>query len=81
LKQIPSCHLRRRSELEAEWMRLEAIGEAFTSQYASGLVLVRKKDGGMWECIDCRDINKDTTLDRYPITCIDNLIDIFVSTI
>jgi len=39
-----------RSELEAELIRLEAIGciEAFTSPYASELVFNRKKDGGIY---------------------------------
>ena len=66
-----------RSELEAELIKLEATGciKASTSPYASGLVLVRKKDGGLRVCVDYRGINKDTIPDRYPIPCIDDLID------
>jgi len=66
-----------RSELEAELIKLEATGciKASTSPYASGLVLVRKKDGGLRVCVDYRGINKDTTPDRYPIPRIDDLID------
>ena len=61
----------------AELIKLEATGciEASTSPYASGLVLVRKKDGGLQVCIDYRGINKDTIPDRYPIPHIDDLID------
>ena len=66
-----------RSELEAELIKLEATGciEASTSPFASGLVLIRKKDGGLRVCVDYRGINKDTIPDRYPIPCIDDLID------
>ena len=65
------------AELETELTKLEATGciEQSTSPYASGLVLVRKKDGGLRVCIDYRGINKDTILDCYPIPRIDDLID------
>ena len=49
--------------------------EPSTSPYASGLVLVRKKDGGLRTCVDYRGINRDTTPDCYPMPCIDDLID------
>ena len=66
-----------RAELETELTRLEATGciEQSTSPYASGLVLVRKKDGSLRVCVDYRGINKDTIPDCYPIPRIDNLID------
>ena len=49
--------------------------EPSTSPYASGLVLVYKKDGGLRVCVDCRGITKDTIPDCYPIPRIDDLID------
>ena len=57
------------AELETELTRLEATGciERSTSPYTSGLVLVRKKDGGLRVCVDYRSINKDTIPDCYPI--------------
>ena len=66
-----------RAELETELTRLEATGciEQSTSPYASGLVLVRKKDGSLRVCVDYRGINKDTIPDCYPIPWIDDLID------
>ena len=49
--------------------------EPSTSSFASGLVLVRKKDGGLRVCVDYRGINKRTIPDHYPIPRIDDLID------
>ena len=58
-------------------IKLEATGciEASTSPYGSGLVLVRKKDGGLQVYVDIRGINRDTIPDYYPIPRIHDLID------
>jgi len=66
-----------RAELEAELLKLLDTGciEPSSSPYASGLVLVRKKDGGLRVCVDYRELNKNTVPDRYPIPRIDELID------
>ena len=66
-----------RKELEEELDKLLAIGciEQSTSPYASGLVLVRKKDGSLRVCVDYRQVNKDTVPDRYPIPRVDELVD------
>ena len=66
-----------RTELEAELVKLQDTGciEASNSAYASGLVLVRKKDGGLRVCVDYRGLNKKTVPDRYPIPRIDEIID------
>ena len=66
-----------RAELEAELDQLLSIGciEPSCSPYASGLILVRKKDGRLRVCLDYRSINKYTVPDRYPIPRIDELID------
>ena len=63
-----------RKELEQE---LESTGciEPSTSPYASGLVLVRKKDGTLRVCVDYRQVNKDTVPDRYPMPRVDELVD------
>ena len=66
-----------REELECELSKLlstECI-EPSSSPYASGLVLVRKKDGSLRVCVDYRGINKDTVPDCFPIPWIDDLID------
>jgi len=66
-----------RSELESKLQKLLNIGciEPSSSPFASGLVLVRKKDGGLRVCVDYRGINKRTIPDCYPIPRIDDLID------
>ena len=38
-------------------------------------MLVRKPDGNLRLCVDYRSINKDTILDRYPLPCVDELLD------
>ena len=62
-----------RRELEDEVIKLESTGciEPSTSPYASGLVLVRKKDGSLRVCVDYRQVNKDTVQDRYPMPRVD----------
>ena len=66
-----------REELESELGKLMDTGcvEPSSSPYSSGLVLVRKKDGGLRVCVDYRGINKDTVPDCFPIPRIDDLID------
>ena len=66
-----------REELEVELDQLLYVGciEPSSSPYASGLVLVRKKDGGLRVCVDYRGINKNTVPDRYPFPRVDELID------
>ena len=66
-----------RKELEEELIKLESTGciEPSTSPYASGLVLVRKKDGTLRVCVDYRQLNKDTVPDRYPMPRVDELVD------
>ena len=38
-------------------------------------MLVKKKDGTLWMCIDYKALNKRTIKNRYPIPCIDELLD------
>ena len=66
-----------RAELEEEMSKLMNIGciEPSTSSYASPLVLVRKKNGGLRVCVDYRNVNKDTVPDKYPMPRIDELVD------
>ena len=45
------------------------------SPYAALVVLVRKKDGSFWLCIDYRGLNKITIKHKFPIPFIDEMLD------
>ena len=45
------------------------------SSYASPVVCVRKKDGGLHLCIDYRELNRKTVRDRHPIPRIQETLD------
>lgn len=47
------------------------------SPFASLILLVKKKDGSFRMCIDYCDLNKVRIKNRYPISCIDDLLDEF----
>ena len=46
-----------------------------TSPWASPIVLVTKKDGGVRFCVDYRKLNKVAKFDAYPMPRIEELID------
>jgi len=46
-----------------------------TSPCGSPIILVRKIDGSWRMCIDYRALNKITIKNRYPLSCIDDLLD------
>ena len=47
------------------------------SPWASAVVLVRKKDGGLRFCIDLRKLNEQTIKDAYSLPQIDKTLDRF----
>ena len=66
LQRLPYAVLK---ELEKELSKLIQIRcvELSSSPYASPLVLVQKKEGGLQVCVDYGSINQSTVLDCYPI--------------
>lgn len=57
-----------------EWLKDGIVRVSF-SEYASPLVLVKKKDGSTRVCVDYRQINAKMVKDEYPLPIIDDLID------
>ena len=46
-----------------------------TSPWASPIVLVQKKDGSTWFCVDYRKVNNVTRKDAYPLPRVDDILD------
>lgn len=65
------------NEIEQAIRELLALGHVrpSSSPFASLVVLVKKKDGMFYMCIDYRTLNKKTLKNHYPIPRIDELMD------
>lgn len=57
-----------------EWMKNDII-QPSVSDYASPIVLAKKKDGTHRLCVDYRLLNKKIYKDRFPVPRIDDQID------
>nr|XP_012150982.1 PREDICTED: uncharacterized protein LOC105663851 [Megachile rotundata] len=57
-----------------EWLN-DGIVQPSVSEYASPVVLVKKKDGSNRLCIDFRLLNKKIVKDRYPLPLIEDQLD------
>ena len=56
-------------------MQEEGVIKPSSSPWASPIVLVRKKDGGLRICVDYRSLNAVTKADRFPLPRIADLLD------
>nr|XP_023023532.1 uncharacterized protein LOC111511732 [Leptinotarsa decemlineata] len=57
-----------------EWLE-ERIIRPSASEYASPIVLVKKKDGSTRICCDYRKLNKKIVKDRFPLPIIEDVLD------
>lgn len=57
-----------------EWLSA-GIVEPCSSEYASPVVVVKKKDGSPRLCVDYRKLNKIMVKDKYPLPIIEDQID------
>jgi len=76
LRPQPRAHLPAIDQLLHE-MQSQGIIEPCQSEWASNIVLVKKKDGSIRFCVDYRKLNTLTRKDAYPLprieTCLDTL--------
>lgn len=69
-----SYHEREKVRAMVDEMLQAGIIRESTSGYASPIILVRKKDGGVRLCVDYRMLNSITVKERYPIPVIEDEI-------
>ena len=74
LRRQPPCHQEEVDRQLDEWLQQ---GRIFPSQseYASNIVIVKKKDGSLRFCVDYRQLNERTVKDSYPLPRIDDCLD------
>ena len=63
-----------REKVEQELLEME-LGEEVLQQMASLIVVVTKKDGSLWICVDYRRLNQVTVFNDYPMPRVDELLD------
>ena len=74
VRRIPFA-VRQEVSKQLQEMQDDGIIQPSSSPWASPIVLVRKKDGGLRICVDYRMLNSVTKLDRFPLPRIDDLLD------
>ena len=67
----------KRKVVQAELKAMVEMGviEESNSAWCSPIVLVGKKDGSIWFCVDYRKVNEVSRFDAYPMPRVDELLD------
>ena len=67
--------VRREEMTQVQQMLSSNVIRPSNSPWASPVVMVRKKDGSLWFCVDFRQLNAATIKDAHPLPRIDDLLD------
>ena len=62
-------------ERELEMMLKEGVIEPCVSEWASPMVIIKKKDDTIRLCVDYRRLNAETMMDAYPMPRVDDILD------
>ena len=78
-KQPPRCSSKDHSDaVKDEVMKFKQAGtikEVFYLEWLANTVVVKKKNGKWWVCMDFTDLNKACLKDHFPMPKIDQLVD------
>ena len=77
MKQRPYClphAYREEVKQDLKAMLAEGVIEPSQSDWASPIVLVRKKDGSIHLCVDYRKLNAQSKVDAYPMPRIEDIL-------
>ena len=74
VRRIPFA-VRQEVARQLQQMQEDGIIQPSNSPWASSIVLVKKKDGGLRICVDYRALNSVTKADRFPLPRIADLLD------
>ena len=81
-KQPPRCLSREHADVikneVVKFKRAGAIKEVFYPEWLTNIVVVKKKNGKWWVCVDFTNLNKACPKDPSPMSRIDQLVDAIV---
>lgn len=69
------AHYAQEIDRQVEELLAQGRIEPSQSEWASNIVIVRKKDGSLRFCVDLRQVNERTVKDAYPLPRIDHCLD------
>ena len=78
-KQLPQCPSKEHADaVRDEVIKLKragAIKEVFYPEWLANTMVVKKKNGKWWVCVDFMDLNKACPKNLFPMPLIDQLVD------